>query len=105
MSYPTYGLTIEKMQSDAWLVAEQHGFHDPPMNLLELCALIHTEVSEACEEWRNGNGMEAVAEEFADILIRCGDAAQILGFDLEAAVRAKMAKNVSRPYKHGGKLR
>ena len=97
-------LTVREMQRRAWEHAEKAGFHDPALNLLELIALIHTEASEAIEEYRNGNGMDAVAEEFADIVIRCADAAGLLGFDLESVVAAKMLKNKRRGYRHGNKL-
>lgn len=95
---------IRELQKAAWENAEAKGFHNPPMNLLELCALIGTEVSEAIEEWRNGNEDE-VPFEFADVLIRVADACGILGIDLESAVIAKMEKNAGRPYMHGGKRR
>jgi len=44
-----------------------------------------------------------VEEELADALIRIFDLAGILGIDLDWHVKAKMAYNETRPYKHGKK--
>jgi len=65
-------------------------------------ALIHSEVSEALEGFRKGDQAN-VAEELADVLIRVLDVAGGLGFDMDAEVAAKLVKNRTRGYKHGGK--
>lgn len=65
-------------------------------------ALIHSEVSEALEAFRVGE-RECVAEELADVVIRCLDMAAGLDIDLDAEIAAKMEKNRNRPYRHGGK--
>lgn len=65
-------------------------------------ALVHTEVSEATEAIRHRD-RENFDEELADIIIRVTSIAHGLGTDLEAAVAAKLEKNKSRGFKHGGK--
>lgn len=77
--------------SDRWLV---------PTKL----ALIHSEVSEALEEFRKGHNLEAFAGELADIIIRVGQLGVGLGIDLDAAVAAKQEKNRNREHQHGGRL-
>jgi NTP pyrophosphatase (non-canonical NTP hydrolase) len=76
----------------------------------KLC-LIHSEVSEALEAVR-GDAMDLYEEngkpeglpaELADVLIRIGDLCGALGIDLEEAVSAKMAYNLTRTHRHGGK--
>jgi NTP pyrophosphatase (non-canonical NTP hydrolase) len=54
------------------------------------------------EEWRNKNEDELQLE-YADVLIRLVDMADVFGIDLLAAYRRKMDKNWKRPYQHGGK--
>lgn len=98
--------------------------------VMEKLCLIHSEVSEATEDFRNGN-MELTYDksglnkpewfspemdttnvggkpcgfpsELADILIRVADLAGALGIDLNKALLEKMAYNETRPYRHGGK--
>ena len=85
-------------------------------NLYEQVALMHSELSEAVEELRNGRGVtevyynegkpgkpEGFPVELADVLIRIFDAAGRYGIDLTAAVDVKLKYNQSRPYRHGGK--
>jgi len=104
-------MTISEMQERAWINSEVHGFHennDIPTKLM----LIVSEAAEAMEDNRDGKMDETVLEsgkpvgfpsELADIIIRVGDLAGILGIDLEAAVVRKMNYNETRPMKHGGK--
>jgi NTP pyrophosphatase (non-canonical NTP hydrolase) len=65
-------------------------------------ALIHSEVSEALEAFRNGDH-ENFAEELADTLIRLLDLAAGLGIDMDREVTAKVETNRGRGYRHGDK--
>jgi NTP pyrophosphatase (non-canonical NTP hydrolase) len=85
--------------------------------VMEKLALIHSEVSEALEDYREGrmtltyedihlsppNKPIGFPSELADILIRVADLAGALGIDLNKALLEKMAYNETRPYRHGGK--
>ncbi len=82
-----------------------HGFHDDRDNALSVptkLALIHSEVSEALEAHRNGQD-EHLAEEIADVVIRCMDLAEAEGLDLGKAIVDKHQVNLGRPFKHGNK--
>lgn len=81
-------------------------------NPLELLMLVTTELAEAAEAFRHNNpkcsreGMEQFThaeEELADAVIRIFQMAGEYGFDLGAALTAKMAFNEGRPVRHGGK--
>ncbi|HXQ37226.1 MAG TPA: hypothetical protein VN843_24665 [Anaerolineales bacterium] len=112
------GLTIADMQSAAWDNSESKGFHEKDREVpLEYVIptklmLAVSELAESLEEVRGGkpllyygeNGKpEGIAAELADVVIRCGDLAGILGIDLQAVVIEKMNFNEGRPHMHGGK--
>lgn len=102
----------------------KHGFWDKYPDLAsrissipEKIALIHSEASEALEDYRNfgehldfrtlhyDTSMKPIgfASELADIVIRTMELANALGIDIGRAIAEKHAYNKTRPFKHGGK--
>ena len=94
-----------------------HGWWDKEREFPEIVALLHSEVSEAFEECRLGWAVQrvyyhpvkgdkplGVPIELADIVIRVMDFCAHAGIDLEAAITAKHRYNLTRSYRHGGKL-
>jgi NTP pyrophosphatase (non-canonical NTP hydrolase) len=76
----------------------------------ELLMLITSELGEACEAYRTGNprcdkpNMEHFTnaeEELADAIIRILQMSAEYGYNLPAAIIAKMQYNHTRPHKHG----
>lgn len=110
--------TLDGLTNISHSIAERHGWWDEPATFGEKIALMHSELSEALEEYRNGHHYkeiywttdsdgqqkpEGIPIEFADVFIRICDFAGQFGVDLEEAVRIKTDYNRGRPYKHGGK--
>lgn len=97
-------MTLAEIQREAHETAVEKGWYEHERPPLELLMLITTEVAECAEEWRKPEvALEAIAEELADVVIRCADAAAHWQVDLQQAVTAKMAANKARPRRHGGK--
>lgn len=107
------------IQDDVHQLAKDNGWwDDADIRIVpEKLALIHSEVSEALEEYRNGQmelyfpskyddnpKPEGFGVELADAVIRIYDLCGYLGIDLDSLVELKHEYNKSRPYRHGGKL-
>jgi NTP pyrophosphatase (non-canonical NTP hydrolase) len=94
--------SIQRWQKEIHQNAVKHGWWESERQVPELLCLIHSEVSEALEAYRDGND-ENFREELADVAIRLLDTAEGLGINLELEMFNKHRKNMSRPYRHGGK--
>ena len=95
-------LTIPVLQKDIHKNAVNKGWYETERPLPELLCLVHSEVSEALEEYRVGN-FDKFAEELADVVIRVMDMSEYMNIDLQDEILKKMKKNLARPYRHGNK--
>lgn len=113
-------MTLNELVRDAHDRAFRKGWYASGLgrrNIPEMLALIHSEVSEALEAYRdleagqelnvmdgtNGGKPTGFPSELADIVIRVADLCGYLNIDLEEAVRVKSAYNETRPFRHGNK--
>lgn len=114
--------TVDKFSDtflDAWDVmqamchnnAVEKGWWESNRSDGECIALMHSELSEALEYLRKGNGasdhitgFSGGEEELADVVIRIMDFAERKGMAVSAAILEKMKFNATRPYKHGKKF-
>jgi NTP pyrophosphatase (non-canonical NTP hydrolase) len=108
--------SINELVKEAHENAVNKGWWDEERGFGELIALMHSELSEALEFYRDGkapneliytgiSGLkpDGIPAELADVVIRVFDACGRYGIDLEAAITVKMAYNATRPQRHGGK--
>lgn len=120
---------LNELCKKAYENAKSKGWWDEERSFGEQIALMHSELSEALEEYRKGHDItegyytcknksnhchgdcnkcidakpEGIPVELADVLIRIFDTCGRYGIDLDRAVEMKMKYNETRPYKHGGK--
>lgn len=93
-------MTIKELQRELHETARNKGFWDRPRERGTVLMLIVSELAEALEADRRGD-MEGLAEELADAVIRCLDAAEAWGIDLEEEILKKHEYNRTRPRLHG----
>lgn len=112
-------VTLDWLSREIHENAVNHGWWEGPRNFGEQMALIHSEVSEAMEAWRDselpamqvgahGNSAKPIgwAVELVDVIIRCLDTLRGEGgpsFRIDRLMRQKMEYNRTREYRHGGK--
>lgn len=119
--------TLNELAEQISAINHASGWFDIQRPFGDDIALIHSEVSEAYEEFRNGHqpderyysgaGLtsadpdgvpfpkpEGVPSELADIIVRVLDTAHRYGIDMDAVMAEKLAHNATRGYRHGGKV-
>lgn len=131
-------MNLNELRDRVHNLAIEKGWHEDrdisdPHVLGSMLALIHSEVSEALEDVRNGDKQlgltgstgtvpfveidpakvckylsigvkpSGLPSELADIIIRTLDLCGALGIDIDQAVRLKHAYNETRSHRHGGK--
>lgn len=104
---------FRRMEEEVFRLNSSKGWFDEERTVGDMVALLHAEVSEILEAYRD-YGMadkdrdavqepkpEGVAIEMADVLIRLLDMAKRWDINIVSAFDEKMKYNWTRPYRHG----
>jgi NTP pyrophosphatase (non-canonical NTP hydrolase) len=94
-------MTMSELAEESHDIAVAHGWWHKERGIPEMLCLIHCEISEALQEYRNGR---TVGEELADAVIRIFDMCEGLGINIEEEVKKKNRTNRTRDFRHGGKV-
>jgi NTP pyrophosphatase (non-canonical NTP hydrolase) len=95
-------MTIQQLQAEVKELLDSKGFAYGQDTFYEKASLAHTEISELVDviKKQGYTAQEDIEAEVADIIIRTVNFALMFDFDLELAIRKKMAKNWKRPYRY-----
>ncbi len=105
--------TLKEYQAEIVEWGKRMGWNDD-RSIGELIALMHSELSEALEEYRNNHDPqeiyygedgkpEGIVVELADVVIRILHFCALFDVDLAGIVRLKQDYNHKRKFRHGGK--
>jgi NTP pyrophosphatase (non-canonical NTP hydrolase) len=91
---------LNPLMQEVRALADSKGFGSSEARMWEMLALIHSEVSEAADAYKKGEGLERVGEELTDAVVRILHLMSALGLDADLLFRRVMDRNWQRPVRY-----
>jgi NTP pyrophosphatase (non-canonical NTP hydrolase) len=91
---------LNPLMQEVRALADSKGFGSSEARIWEMLALIHSEVSEAADAYKKGEGLERVGEELTDAVVRILHLMSALGLDADLLFRRVMDRNWQRPVRY-----
>lgn len=92
--------TLNPLMQEVRALADSKGFGSSEDRIWEMLTLIHSEVSEAADAYKKGEGLEQVGEELTDAVVRILHLMSALGLDADLLFRRVMDRNWQRPVRY-----
>lgn len=109
-------INLNELRDQIRYINEANGWFNQDRSFGDDIALLHSEVSEVYEDYRNGKhpndtwyeGIEnkpcGIPSELADIIVRVLDTASRYNIDMDKIMKEKLDSNSRRGYRHGNKV-
>lgn len=117
---PAVDLRLNELAEEIYEINVANGWFTEERSFGDDIALLHSEVSEAYEEYRKGSPISycyseritldgqtkplGIPSELADIIVRVLDTAKRYDIDMDKIMAEKLAYNRTRGFRHGGKI-
>ena len=94
---------LEEMKKEIKNLVLTKGFYNRPEDIPKKLLFAFIELGEASDAWKKGLPEEKIAEELIDVIFYVLDSSRLAcpNIDMDEMFKAKLAKNLNRPYKYG----
>ncbi len=96
-------MQLEEMKKEIESLVLAKGFYNKPEDIPKKLLFAFIELGEASDAWKKGLPEDKIAEELIDVIFYVLDSSRLAcpSIDMDEMFRAKLAKNLNRPFRYG----